>query len=449
MKKKTVYICTECGYGTQRWLGKCPDCGTYGSLTEQVEDEPVSEGLPIVKTEAFPLDEMEQPRYVRTETGCKELDRVLGGGIVKGSVILICGEPGIGKSTLLMQICPALARAGGVLYASGEESAGQLKMRADRLGIKGEGIYILADTVADCIISHAENLKPSFLIVDSIQTTVKNGVPSAPGSVNQIKEAASSLIRYAKESSVSVILVGHINKEGAIAGPKTLEHMVDAVLYFEGERRMSFRLVRSVKNRYGATDEVGVFEMTEAGLSEVDKPSEALMKGRPVGISGNCPVCTLEGTRPIISEIQALVTPSYYPSPKRMSSGFDPGRLMLLTALLEKRLGLKFSSSDCCLNVIGGISLSEPASDLAAALALISSIRDIPLPDDVIAVGELGLAGEVRAVPHIEKRIREAERLGFRRIIVPERGYDKAFSSDSITTIPVKGIFDAVRILQK
>lgn len=444
-----MYICKECGYGTSRWLGKCPDCGTYGSLEEVVEQEEVSSPVFAVKTEAHPLDTMKMPEYSRTKTGSLELDRVLGGGIVSGSVVLICGEPGIGKSTLLMQICPELSHRGGVLYVSGEESSGQLKMRADRLKVKGEGIYILADTSADSVIAHAEKLKPAFLIVDSVQTTCKEGVSSAPGSVSQIKEAAGALIRYAKESGASVILVGHINKEGGIAGPKTLEHMVDAVLYFEGERRMSFRLVRAIKNRYGATDEVGVFEMTDTGLSEVDKPSEALMKGRPIGISGNCPVCTLEGTRPIISEIQALVTPTYYPSPKRMSSGFDQGRLMLLTALLEKRLGLKFSQSDCCLNVIGGMSISEPASDLSAALALISSLRDIPVPDDVIAVGELGLAGEVRAVPHVEKRIREAERLGFSRILVPERGFDPSFKSDKIKPIPVYGIFDAVRIFQK
>ena len=449
MKNKSVYICSECGYQSARWLGKCPGCGGWNTLEEYVEEETENKsGAVVVTTEAVKLRDVLEPDNIRQTTGCSELDRVLGGGLVSGSAVLLCGEPGIGKSTLLLQICAALSSDGKVLYASGEESAGQLKLRADRLGVSSGDIYILADTNLDSVIAHAEKLSPSVLIVDSIQTMWKSGMNSGAGGVSQIRECASSLIRYAKQNDVSVIIVGHVNKEGSIAGPKILEHMVDTVLYFEGDRRQSFRLIRAIKNRFGATDEVGVFEMRTEGLREVSSPSELLLSGRPSGVSGNCAVCTMEGTRPIIAEVQALVTPSYYPSPKRAANGLDINRVNLILALLEKRLGLKFSTHDCYVNVVGGISIDEPAADLALALALISSLRDIPVPDNTAAVGELGLSGEIRAASNLERRIKEAERLGFEKMLVPKRNYGK---NDKVPERAVLfgSIFDAIRIFGK
>ena len=449
MKNKSVYICSECGYQSARWLGKCPGCGAWNTLEEYLEEETESKsGAVVVTTEAVRLNEIGEPDNIRTKTGCSELDRVLGGGLVSGSAVLLCGEPGIGKSTLLLQICAALSQSGLVLYASGEESSGQLKLRADRLGVKNGDIYILSDTNLDAVLSHAEKLKPSTLIVDSIQTMWKNGLNSAAGGVSQIRECAAGLIRYAKENDTSVIIVGHVNKEGSIAGPKILEHMVDTVLYFEGDRRQSFRLIRAIKNRFGATDEVGVFEMRTEGLREVSSPSELLLSGRPTGVSGNCAVCTMEGTRPIIAEVQALVTPSYYPSPKRASNGFDINRVNLILALLEKRLGLKFSSHDCYVNVVGGLSIDEPAADLALALALISSLRDIPVPDNAVAVGELGLSGEIRAAASLERRIKEADRLGFDKMLVPKRNYAKKDALPD-NAVLFGSIFDAIRIFGK
>ena len=449
MKNKTVYICSECGYRTARWLGKCPECGSWNTLEEYVEEEnPGKKSAVAVTTEALRLRDVKESDNIRKKTGCSELDRVLGGGLVSGSAVLFCGEPGIGKSTLLLQICSALSSDGAVLYASGEESAGQLKLRADRLGVSSGDIYILADTNLDSVLAHSEKLSPSVLIVDSIQTMWKNSVSSTAGGVSQIRECAASLIRYAKENGTSVIIVGHVNKEGSIAGPKILEHMVDTVLYFEGDRRQSFRLIRAIKNRFGATDEVGVFEMKENGLCEVSSPSELLLAGRPTGVSGNCAVCTMEGTRPLIAEVQALVTPSYYPSPKRASQGIDINRVNLILALLEKRLGLKFSTHDCYVNVVGGITVDEPAADLGLALALISSLRDIPLPDDVAAIGELGLSGEIRAASDLERRLRETSRLGFGRVLVPRRNYAKTAPPDS-GAILTGSIFDAVRIFGK
>ena len=398
---------------------------------------------------AVAYDALEMPVYMRTQTGLAELDRVLGGGLVHGSVVLLSGEPGIGKSTLLMQVSDVLGKTKRVLYVSGEESGGQLKLRAQRLGVHGQNLYILTETSLERIMHEVDAIKPDVLIVDSIQTLYSDRLTSTPGSVTQVRENAMALINRAKGDGISVLLVGHVNKEGGIAGPKVLEHMVDAVLYFEGERQQAYRIIRAIKNRFGSTNEIGVFEMEEHGLREVENPSELLLSGRPHGISGNCAVCTLEGTRPLIAEIQALVTQAPQPSPRRNSNGIDYNRMCLILAVLEKRLGLRFSANDVYLNVIGGLRLDEPAADLAVALALISSLTDRVVPDELIALGELGLSGELRAVSGIENRVREAMRLGFTRAVVPARNLEKRKIDLPIELIPVKSIYEALRVLQK
>jgi DNA repair protein RadA/Sms len=386
---------------------------------------------------------------MRDATGLCELDRVLGGGLVTGSVVLLSGEPGIGKSTLLMQISDALGESRRVLYVSGEESGGQLKMRAKRLGVGGKNLYILTETNIDRILDEAKKIKPDTIIVDSIQTIYSERSASTAGSVTQVKECALSFIAKAKSEGISVLLVGHVNKEGGIAGPKVLEHMVDAVLYFEGERQQSYRIIRAIKNRYGSTNEIGVFEMTDTGLIEVPNPSEMLLAGRPKNTSGNCAVCTLEGTRPLIAEIQALVTATPFPAPRRTANGIEYNRMCLILAVLEKRLGLKFFTSDVYMNVIGGLRLDEPASDAAIALALISSLTDKVIPDDLVAVGELGLSGEVRAVSNLEQRVREASRLGFTKAIVPYRNVEKRpLTVEGIEIIPIKSIYEALKVMK-
>ncbi len=458
MKTKSVYICTECGYQSAKWLGKCPSCSEWNTLEEQVlidEKKSKNASAPYSgkSSPAVQLSKLQAPDYMRIKTGTDELDRVLGGGLVSGSVVLISGEPGIGKSTLLMQICGTIADEGKkILYVSGEESPSQLKMRANRLGINSENLYIQTETNLDRIVEEISRLAPDIVIADSVQTIYSENSTSMPGSVNQVKEASTRLIGIAKNQGISIFLVGHVNKDGGIAGPKVLEHMVDAVLHFEGERDHAYRIIRSVKNRFGSTNEIGVFEMTSEGLSEVPNPSEALMSGRPKNVSGNCAVCVIEGTRPIIAEIQALTSTTVFPSPKRTSNGFDYNRLYLLLAVLEKRLGLRFSTHDTYLNVIGGLRLCDPAADLPAALSLISCLKDKPLPDDLIAIGEIGLSGECRAVAATEQRVREAERLGFSRIILPERNVGKGKLDPSKFTIkiePVKGIFDAISVALK
>jgi DNA repair protein RadA/Sms len=391
--------------------------------------------------------ELEAPTYIRTATGLSELDRVLGGGLVTGSAVLISGEPGIGKSTLLLQICDTLGKERRVLYVSGEESGGQIKLRAERLRVSGKNLYILTETNIEKILSEAKKIKPDVIIADSVQTMYSDVISSSPGSVSNIKEVAMAFIGKAKTEGISVILVGHVNKEGGIAGPKVLEHMVDAVLHFEGERENAYRIIRAIKNRFGSTNEIGVFEMTAEGLAEVPNPSEALLAGRPKNVSGNCAVCVMEGTRPIIAEIQALVTTTVLASPRRTSNGFDYNRLNLILAVLEKRMGLRFSACDAYMNVIGGLRLDDPAADLPAALALISCIKDKPLPDDLITAGEIGLAGECRAVAAAEQRVREAERLGFSRILLPARNVGVGKLDPSRFTIkiePVKSLYDAL-----
>ena len=454
---KTIYICEECGSQSPKWLGKCPHCGKWNTLVEQtVEPEPAVRAARRTSmaatgdNHATRFEDMEIPAYMRSETGLGELDRVLGGGLVTGSVVLLSGEPGIGKSTLLMQISDALGQNRRVLYVSGEESGGQLKLRAKRLGVSGEHLYILTETNLESILAEADKVKPDVMILDSIQTIYSDTANSSPGSVSQVRECALTFINKAKSNGTSMLLVGHVNKEGGIAGPKVLEHMVDAVLYFEGERQQAYRIIRAVKNRYGSTNEIGVFEMTDHGLDEVANPSEMLLSGRPKNVSGNCALCTVEGTRPLIAEVQALVTPTVFPAPRRTGNGVDYNRMCLILAVLEKRLGLKFYQNDVYMNVIGGLSISEPAADLAIAAALVSSLTDRVVPDDLIIIGELGLAGECRAVTNLELRVKEAARLGFTRAIVPYRNVEKRkITVDGMKIIPVKGIFEVIKELKE
>ena len=453
---KTVYICSECEYQSPKWMGKCPTCGAWNSFVEDVVRE-AAKTAPAQRraltarasaTRATPYRELEMPSYIRTATGLGELDRVLGGGLVLGSVALLAGEPGIGKSTLLMQISDILGAHRKVLYISGEESEGQLKLRAERLGVVGENLSILTETNIERILEEITRVSPDVVIVDSIQTVYSDGIASTPGSLTQVRETALAFINRAKTDNISVILVGHVNKEGGIAGPKLLEHMVDAVLYFEGERQQSYRIIRAIKNRYGSTNEIGVFEMTDTGLREVTNPSEMLLADRPADISGNCAICTMEGTRPIVAEIQALVTPTSFPSPRRTANGIDYNRTYLILAVLEKRLGLRFSANDVYLNVIGGLQINEPASDLGIALSLISSLTDSVIPDDLIAIGELGLAGECRAVSGIEGRVKEAIRLGFTKILVPQHNKSAVSAIAGAEIIPIKNVYDLLKLLR-
>lgn len=447
---KIVYVCRECGKESPKWLGKCPDCGAWNSFDEEeIIEKPIKQGLnsgrSINHEKAQKFSELELPTYMRTGTGMGELDRVLGGGLVDRSVVLLSGEPGIGKSTLLLQICSELSRTRKVLYVSGEESKGQLKMRAERLGIIGDSIYLLTETDVDAILDECSSLKPDVIIIDSIQTLSSMRFTSVPGSITQVRESAMALINYGKTNGSAVFLVGHVNKEGGISGPKVVEHMVDAVLYFEGERTNSYRIIRAIKNRFGSTNEIGVFEMGDKGLVEIPNPSELVMAERPKNTSGSCAGCVMQGSRPMISEIQALVAKSVYATGKRTSDGFDYNRMCLLIAVLEKRMGLKFYENDVYLNVAGGIRLDEPSADLSIAMALISGITDRVIPDNLIAFGELGLSGEVRAVSHIEYRVKEAIRLGFTKILLPEKNVTKSLKAPA--GVQICGVSNIYQVL--
>lgn len=427
---KKIFVCRECGSTSPKWLGKCPDCQAWDSFDEEIVEEKaqnsdIKRGRSSECSRAELLSDLQLPNFMRSKTGLGELDRVLGGGLVDRSAVLLSGEPGIGKSTLLLQISSELAKTRRVLYVSGEESKGQLKLRAERLGINGASLYLQTETDTEGILAECERIKPDVIIIDSVQTLCSYRFSSAPGSITQVREGAMTFINYAKTNGASVFLVGHVNKEGGISGPKFLEHMVDAVLYFEGERTNSYRIIRAIKNRYGSTNEIGVFEMRDTGLAEIPNPSEVVMAERPKNTSGSCAGCVIQGTRPIITEIQSLVTKSAYPAAKRTSDGFDYNRMCLLVAVLEKRMGLKFYENDIYLNVAGGLRLNEPSADLSIAMALISGITDRIISDDIIAFGEIGLAGEVRAVSHIDYRVKEAVRLGFTKIIIPKKNLVK------------------------
>ena len=424
-KNKTVYICSECGFESPKWNGCCPSCGEWNTMNDEVISSNVSKSA-SVRTEtlvAQKISEISSEDEIRFKTGMSELDRVLGGGIVNGSLVLLSGDPGIGKSTILLQICEFLGKKLKILYISGEESARQIKLRADRLGVKNDNLTILCNNDVESLVEYIRVNKPGLVIVDSIQTMSLKEISSSPGSVTQVRESTNMFMHCAKDFGIPTIIVGHVNKDGNIAGPKVLEHIVDCVLYFEGERHLSYRILRAIKNRYGSTNEIGVFEMLDKGLKEVPNPSLMLISGKPKDTAGTCIACVMEGSRPILAEVQGLVATSTYGNGRRMSNGFDYNRLSMLLAVLEKRSGYYFANCDAYVNVIGGLKLDEPATDLSVALSLISSLKDTPIREDTLAIGEIGLGGELRTVSYCEQRIKEADRLGFNRIIIPKHNF--------------------------
>ncbi len=454
-KSKTAYVCQNCGYESAKWYGKCPECGQWNTMEEQLKSlapmgGKAAQAAPVVTNlEVSTIDAISSAEENRFHTDLSELDRVLGGGIVKGSVIMLSGEPGIGKSTLLLQICKFLCQGLRVLYISGEESARQIKLRAMRLGVESPNLFLATTTDIDHVVAAIDKVHPDIAIIDSIQTMSLSDLQSSPGSVTQVRECTQRLIYTAKSADIPIFIVGHVNKDGAIAGPKVLEHMVDCVLYFEGERHLAYRILRAVKNRYGSTNEIGVFEMTDRGLTEVANPSMMMLSGRPVNVSGTCVTCLMEGSRPILAEVQALVTKTAFGNPRRTATGFDFNRMALLLAVLEKRCGYFFGSLDAYINVVGGLRLDEPASDLSVALALVSNLTDRLIPDDLIAIGEIGLAGEVRAVNHIQNRVSEAYRLGFVRCMVPRHNLSQLNTEQmpDLEVIPVSSINEACKII--
>ena len=447
MKTKTIFYCTECGNETPKWAGRCPACGAWNSIVEQA-DKPVKSGRKPALARAVkpvPITEIGAADEIRFSTGMGELDRVLGGGAVKGSLVLVGGAPGIGKSTLMLQICKKLGEFARVLYVSGEESAHQLKLRAQRLDAERDNLYVLSETCLGNILECVRSEQPDVLIVDSIQTLYNEDLDSPAGGVGQVKDCTMALMQLAKGQGVTVFVIGHVNKEGSIAGPKVLEHMVDCVLYFEGDQHMTYRILRAAKNRFGATNEIGVFEMMDRGLREVENPSEMLLSGRPKDAPGTCVTCAMEGARPVLAEVQALIAPASASNPRRMSNGFDYNRAAMLLAVLEKRGGLKVSACDAYLNIVGGLSLDEPAADLAAVIALASSYLDRPVPSDLVAIGEVGLTGELRSVNQLDQRVSEIQRLGFRRCVVPAHRAGTIKAPTGLTVIPARNIGEAIR----
>lgn len=447
MKSKVVYVCSECGYESAKWIGKCPGCGGWNTFAEDVvvtskSSKKVAQSF-SVPVKLSTVDTTKDPRIV---CGIGELDRVLGGGIVRGSLVLVGGEPGIGKSTILLQLIKSLEQNTSFFYVSGEESEKQLKMRADRLGIR-QDFYVLTETDINAAIKHAETIAPDILIIDSIQTMYNPDIASAPGTVSQVRDVTLSLMKLAKERSISVFVVGHVTKDGALAGPKVLEHMVDCVLYFEGERHQIHRILRAVKNRFGSTNEIGVFEMTGEGLREVKNPSSMMLEGRPEQTSGSTVICTLEGTRPLLAEVQSLVAPTTFPAPRRMTTGADYNRVNLLIAVLEKRVGLNLSNQDIYVNIVGGMRIDEPAADLGIICAVASAFKNKDIDPDIALIGEVGLTGELRAVNQIDKRLNEMKKLGFSKCIIPESNKRGLAPPKDLTIYYAKNVGSALQLL--
>lgn len=452
MKTKKIYVCSECGAQFPKWMGKCTTCGSWNTVEEElVTQTPQNSKVSVMSAPSLSSSSPKSIRAIETSdesralTGMGELDRVLGGGLVKGSLVLVGGDPGIGKSTLLLQICEYMGKENKILYVSGEESQRQIKLRADRLGITTENLKVYSETNMSYVIDTVFREKPDILIVDSVQTMYNPEIQSTPGNVAQIRDTASVLMKIAKENSISVFLVGHVTKEGSLAGPKVLEHIVDCVLYFEGERHQSCRILRAVKNRFGSTNEIGVFDMTGSGLEEVPNPSMALLSGRPENAPGSCIVCTMEGTRPVLAEIQALVSPSSFGNPRRMTSGPDLSRSLMLMAVLEKRGGLRLSTYDAYVNIVGGLRISEPAADLGIVLALASSFKNAAIDHGTVVIGEVGLTGELRACSFLEARISECEKLGFNRCMVPAVNTGKLKKFKKIEVCPYFNINEVIK----
>ncbi|WP_243292357.1 DNA repair protein RadA [Bacillus sp. FJAT-47783] len=452
-KQKSKFICQSCGYESPKWMGKCPGCGAWNTMSEEVVKKSTGRRVafahsePTAVSKPTSINSIETVQEPRIKTSLKELNRVLGGGIVKGSLVLIGGDPGIGKSTLLLQVSSQLASfSHDVLYISGEESVKQTKIRADRLGIKADKLYVLAETDLEYISKAIDETKPAFVVIDSIQTVYHSDITSAPGSVSQVRECTAELMRIAKTKGIAIFIVGHVTKEGSIAGPRLLEHMVDTVLYFEGERHHTYRILRAVKNRFGSTNEIGIFEMKEAGLSEVLNPSEIFLEERSKGASGSTVVASMEGTRPVLVEIQALIAPTSFGNPRRMATGIDHNRISLLMAVLEKRIGLLLQNQDAYIKVAGGVKLDEPAIDLAVALSIASSFKDQSTKATDVFIGEVGLTGEVRRVSRIEQRVQEAAKLGFQRVILPKANIEGWQVPKGVEIVGVENVYEALQV---
>lgn len=447
MKTKTVFVCNECGYESLKWIGKCPGCGSWNTFVEEFEQEKAKADI---KSSSHPvkLESIEIVNEERYGTGLGELDRVLGGGVVKGSLVLVGGDPGIGKSTLLLQISDSIGKENKtILYISGEESEKQIKLRASRLNINSDNLYIVSETNLNTIEKFIEDIKPSVAIVDSIQTVFRSELTSAPGSVSQVREATGTLMRIAKTMNIAIFIVGHVTKEGAIAGPRVLEHMVDTVLYFEGERHHTYRILRAVKNRFGSTNEIGVFEMRDTGLREIRNPSELMLTGRPEDVPGTVVVSSMEGTRPVLVELQALVSQTSFGMPRRMATGIDYNRVVLLMAVLEKRVGMQLMTYDAYVNVAGGIKVDEPAVDLGIICAIASSFRNKEISSKTVVMGEVGLTGEVRGISFIEKRIQEAYKLGFNSAVIPKDNMKAAGGIAGMKVYGVDNVYEALDIV--